>query len=155
MFTSFGAIYAGYIDLEQVGYAGTLANERWYPNERLVEVFDNALEIAALLEETGYDVFWLAEHHFQREGYECIPNVLLLNVHLASKVRRIKLGCSFNITPMWHPLRLAEDYAMADILTGGRIIFGVGRWLPHARGRDLGGSHAGRRGQPGALRRAG
>jgi alkanesulfonate monooxygenase SsuD/methylene tetrahydromethanopterin reductase-like flavin-dependent oxidoreductase (luciferase family) len=37
------------------------------------------------------------------------------------------IGCGFNIVPMWHPLRLAEDYAMADILTGGRIIFGVGR----------------------------
>ncbi|MBV9018854.1 MAG: LLM class flavin-dependent oxidoreductase, partial [Alphaproteobacteria bacterium] len=37
------------------------------------------------------------------------------------------LGCGFNITPMWHPLRLAEDYATADILTKGRVIFGVGR----------------------------
>ena len=35
--------------------------------------------------------------------------------------------CAFNITPMWHPLRLAEDFAMADILTGGRVVFGVGR----------------------------
>ena len=41
--------------------------------------------------------------------------------------RNINIGCGFNIVPMWHPLRLAEDYAMADILTGGRVIFGVGR----------------------------
>jgi alkanesulfonate monooxygenase SsuD/methylene tetrahydromethanopterin reductase-like flavin-dependent oxidoreductase (luciferase family) len=39
----------------------------------------------------------------------------------------IKIGCGFNITPMWHPLRLAEDFATVDILTGGRIVFGVGR----------------------------
>src|SRR5260370_27610518 len=41
--------------------------------------------------------------------------------------RNIKIGCGFNICPMWHPLRLAEDYATADILSGGRITFGVGR----------------------------
>jgi alkanesulfonate monooxygenase SsuD/methylene tetrahydromethanopterin reductase-like flavin-dependent oxidoreductase (luciferase family) len=127
MIRSFGALYAGYIDLEQVGYEGTPVEVRWYPNDRLIEVFDNARAIAQLLERLGYDTFWTAEHHFQREGYECIPNVLLLNVHLAAQTDRLKLGCGFNITPMWHPLRLAEDFAMADILTHGRVIFGVGR----------------------------
>ena len=39
----------------------------------------------------------------------------------------MNIGCGFNITPMWHPLRLAEDYAMADILSNGRVVFGVGR----------------------------
>ncbi len=107
MFTKFGAIYTSYIDLEHVGYDGSLPGDRWYPNERLIEVFDNALDIATVLEETGYDVFWLAEHYFQREGYGHIPNVPKLSVHLASQVKGIKLGCSFNIAPMWHPLRLA------------------------------------------------
>jgi alkanesulfonate monooxygenase SsuD/methylene tetrahydromethanopterin reductase-like flavin-dependent oxidoreductase (luciferase family) len=41
--------------------------------------------------------------------------------------RQLKLGCAFNILPMWHPLRLAEDYAVADILTGGRVVMGIGR----------------------------
>ena len=127
MIQSFGAQYAGYIDLERVGYLGTPADDRWYPNDRLIEVFDNARAIAQLLERFGYDTFWTAEHHFQREGYECLPNVLLLNVYLASQTEQLKFGCGFNITPMWHPLRLAEDFAMADILTHGRVIFGVGR----------------------------
>jgi alkanesulfonate monooxygenase SsuD/methylene tetrahydromethanopterin reductase-like flavin-dependent oxidoreductase (luciferase family) len=127
MITSFGVQYAGYIDMEQVGYAGTPVNDRWFPNERLIEVFANARELAQRLERLGYDSLWTAEHHFQREGYECIPNVLLLNVYLASQTTRLKFGCGFNITPMWHPLRLAEDFAMADILTHGRVIFGVGR----------------------------
>ena len=51
----------------------------------------------------------------------------MLSTHLAAKTKHLKFGCGFNIVPMWHPLRLAEDYAMADILTGGRMIFGVGR----------------------------
>jgi alkanesulfonate monooxygenase SsuD/methylene tetrahydromethanopterin reductase-like flavin-dependent oxidoreductase (luciferase family) len=75
----------------------------------------------------GYESFWMAEHHFQPEGYECLPNLLMMNVHLAHLTKKIKLGCAFNIAPMWHPLRLAEDFATADILTGGRVIFGVGR----------------------------
>jgi alkanesulfonate monooxygenase SsuD/methylene tetrahydromethanopterin reductase-like flavin-dependent oxidoreductase (luciferase family) len=83
--------------------------------------------MAKLMDRLGYSAFWMAEHHFQREGYECIPNVLMAALHLAHVTKNIKLGCGFNITPMWHPLRLAEDYATADILTGGRVIFGVGR----------------------------
>ena len=79
------------------------------------------------MDRTGYDTLWLAEHHFQPEGFECIPNVLMLSVHLAHQTERINFGCGFNITPMWHPLRLAEDYAAADIFTKGRVIFGVGR----------------------------
>src|ERR1700739_4677433 len=68
-----------------------------------------------------------AEHHFQPEGTEFIPNVLIMAMHLCGVTRNLGIGCGFNIVPMWHPLRLAEDYAMADILTGGRVIFGVGR----------------------------
>jgi alkanesulfonate monooxygenase SsuD/methylene tetrahydromethanopterin reductase-like flavin-dependent oxidoreductase (luciferase family) len=50
-----------------------------------------------------------------------------MGLHLAHLTKNLKFGCGFNITPMWNPLRLAEDYAMADILTNGRVIFGVGR----------------------------
>jgi alkanesulfonate monooxygenase SsuD/methylene tetrahydromethanopterin reductase-like flavin-dependent oxidoreductase (luciferase family) len=102
-------------------------NDRWFPNELLIEVFANALDLAQLVERLGYHSLWTAEHHFQREGCECVPNVVLLNVYLASQTTRLKFGCGFNITPMWHPLRLAEDFAMADILANGRLIFGVGR----------------------------
>ena len=79
------------------------------------------------MDERGYDTFWMAEHHFQPEGTELIPNLLMMAMHLCGVTKNLKIGCGFNIVPMWHPLRLAEDYAMADILTGGRVIFGVGR----------------------------
>ncbi|HXH10905.1 MAG TPA: LLM class flavin-dependent oxidoreductase [Alphaproteobacteria bacterium] len=127
MITKFDSLFAGHVDMDNVGYAGTPVNDRHFPNEILVTAFDKAQAIAQLMDRVGYDTFWVAEHHFQPEGYECIPNILMLAVHLAHVTRRIKLGCGFNITPMWHPLRLAEDYAVADILTGGRVIFGVGR----------------------------
>jgi alkanesulfonate monooxygenase SsuD/methylene tetrahydromethanopterin reductase-like flavin-dependent oxidoreductase (luciferase family) len=127
MITRFGSLFAGHVDLDDHGLDATPVNDRWLPNERLVTVFDKATRIAQLMDRRGYDVFWMAEHHFQREGYEVIPNILMLAVHLAHLTERIKLGCAFNIAPMWHPLRLAEDYAVADYLTGGRVLFGVGR----------------------------
>ncbi|HEU4438806.1 MAG TPA: LLM class flavin-dependent oxidoreductase [Methylomirabilota bacterium] len=127
MITKFATVYAGHVDLPDMGQQATPANERRYPNEHLATVFEKTDEVARLMDECGYHAIWLAEHHFQHEGYECIPNILMVAVHLAHVTRRIKIGCGFNIAPMWHPLRLAEDYATADILTGGRTIFGVGR----------------------------
>src|SRR5919204_2274420 len=127
MITRFGSLFAGHVDLDDHGLDATPVNDRWLSNDRLLGVFGKATRIATLMDRRGYDVFWLAEHHFQREGYECIPNILMLAVHLAHLTRRIKFGCGFNIVPMWHPLRLAEDYATADYLTGGRVLFGVGR----------------------------
>jgi alkanesulfonate monooxygenase SsuD/methylene tetrahydromethanopterin reductase-like flavin-dependent oxidoreductase (luciferase family) len=127
MIKKFDSLYAGHVDMESVGYAGTAVNDRHFPNEHLATAFDKAQATAQLMDRTGYDTFWMAEHHFQHEGYECIPNLLMMAVHLAHLTERIRIGCGFNTAPMWHPLRLAEDFAMADILTGGRVTFGVGR----------------------------
>jgi alkanesulfonate monooxygenase SsuD/methylene tetrahydromethanopterin reductase-like flavin-dependent oxidoreductase (luciferase family) len=127
MISSFGSLFAGHVDLDNEGFEGTAVNDRWLSDERLAEVFPKSEAIARLMDRTGYDTFWLAEHHFQREGYECIPNVLLLALHLCHITKHIKIGCGFNIAPMWHPIRMAEDYATVDWLTNGRVIFGVGR----------------------------
>ena len=128
MIKTFSALYAGHVlEGDGIGFDGTPHDDRWYPNNRLTQAFDIARDVAQLLEELDYDVLWMAEHHFQREGYECIPNLMILSQYLAQHTKRIKFGCAFNVLPMWHPLRLAEDFAMVDVLTGGRIIFGVGR----------------------------
>jgi len=127
MITKFSNVYAGHVDLGDMGQLATPANERRYPNEHLATVFSKAEAIARCMDEHGYHTLWLAEHHFQHEGYECIPNIMMAGVHLAHLTRRLRIGCGFNIAPMWHPLRLAEDYATADILTRGRVVFGVGR----------------------------
>ncbi len=127
MITKFSTVYAGHVDLGDMGQMATPANERRYGNEHLASVFDKTEAIARCMDEHEYSILWLAEHHFQHEGYECIPNILMVAVHLAHLTTRLRIGCGFNITPMWHPLRLAEDFATADILTGGRVVFGVGR----------------------------
>jgi alkanesulfonate monooxygenase SsuD/methylene tetrahydromethanopterin reductase-like flavin-dependent oxidoreductase (luciferase family) len=127
MITKFVTVYPGHIDLPDLGQDATPANERRYSNEQLASVFDKTEAVAKTMDALGFDTLWLAEHHFQHEGYECIPNILMLAVHLAQVTKRLRIGCGFNIAPMWHPLRLAEDFAVADILTKGRTIFGVGR----------------------------
>ena len=127
MITKFGTLFAGHVDLLEVGYDAPPVNSYWLPNEHLATVYAKTEAIAKFMDRTGYDTLWLAEHHFQREGYECISNILMLGVHLAHLTKKLKIGSAFNIPPMWHPLRLAEDYATADILTGGRIVFGIGR----------------------------
>ncbi|PZC43376.1 MAG: Flavin-dependent oxidoreductase, luciferase family [Chloroflexi bacterium] len=127
MIESIGTLYAGHIDLESVGFDSIPANDRIYTEQELNTVYSKAESIAKVMDSNGYDILWIAEHHFQREGYECIPNVLMLAIHLAHLTKNIRIGCGFNVSPMWHPLRMAEDYATAEILTNQRVVFGVGR----------------------------
>lgn len=127
MITKFTTVYPGHIDMPDRGQDATPANERHYGREDLIGVFGKLEAIATTMDKLGYHSIWLAEHHFQREGYEVIPNNLMAAVHLSHLTKQIKIGCGFNIAPMWHPLRLAEDFAQADIMTKGRTIFGVGR----------------------------
>jgi len=123
----FSVLYVGQIDLDNVGVNGTPPDDRRYTNEQLIQTYSNAMALAKQMDDSGFYCLWTAEHHFQREGYECIPNLTLLGTHLAAHTKNLKFGASFNILPMWHPLRLAEDFSLGDILTGGRLIFGIGR----------------------------
>jgi len=139
MIKKFSVLYVGHIALENIGRDGTPADERCYPNERLVEGMAMAEDVAHAMDELGYDTLWMAEHHFQREGYEVIPNLILMGTYLATQTRRLKFGCAFNVTPAWHPIRMAEDYAMADYLTRGRVVLGVGRGYQTREVETLGG----------------
>jgi alkanesulfonate monooxygenase SsuD/methylene tetrahydromethanopterin reductase-like flavin-dependent oxidoreductase (luciferase family) len=127
MIRKFTTVYPGHVDLPDRGQDATPANERRYSNEHLARVFAKSEAVAQLMDRGGWDTLWLAEHHFQVEGYEVMPNLLMAAVHLCHLTSNLKIGCGFNIAPMWHPLRLAEDYACADIMTKGRTVFGVGR----------------------------
>ena len=127
MIESYGTLYAGHVDFEEVGFDAPALNDRWMTEDKLNSVYDKAESIAKVLDDNRFDIFWMAEHHFQREGYECLPNIMMLAVHLAHLTKNIRIGCGFNVAPMWHPLRMAEDFATADILTKNRVVFGVAR----------------------------
>ena len=100
---------------------------RRYDNDAVIECYRNLVEWARTADSLGYDTMWLTEHHFQYEGYEVLPNLILFGQHLAGQTKNLRLGQMFNVVPQWNPLRLAEDFAIADIITGGRMEFGVGR----------------------------
>ena len=129
MTTRFDYFFGGHVemDADTMGFGGLPVDERLESDAHLATVFDEARAIAALMDATGYDTLWLAEHHFQREGYGGIPNIPMLAVYLSQLTRELNFGCMFNTVPAWHPLRLAEDYASADHLTQSRLRFGIGR----------------------------
>jgi alkanesulfonate monooxygenase SsuD/methylene tetrahydromethanopterin reductase-like flavin-dependent oxidoreductase (luciferase family) len=104
MIRRFSTLYVGHIELERCGLAGTPADARRYPSHRLAETFETARALARAADTLGYETLWLAEHHLQHEGYECIPNIPLLAVDLAHHTERVRIGCAFNIVPTWHPL---------------------------------------------------
>ena len=136
MLDRFGTLWVGQVHHDGLGFDAPAVNDRWYDDDKLASPLDSSQQIATLMDRLGYDTMWLAEHHFQREGYECIPNIILLATHLAAHTERLRFGCGFNVLPTWHPIRLAEDYAVADILTKGRIRLGVGRGY-HSREVEL------------------
>lgn len=88
MITCFSPFYPGHIDLPDHRQDSTPANERRFSNEALAGVFDKTEHVASLIDRFGWDTLWLAEHHFQQEGYEVIPNLLMVAVHLAHLTRR-------------------------------------------------------------------
>ncbi|SRR6266542_2076845 len=90
-----------------------------------VEVYGHALEEARLADELGFDAVWLAEHHFS--SYGICPSLAVLAAAIARETRRVRIGTSVVIAPFAHPIRIAEDFAMVDVLSGGRLEFGLGR----------------------------
>ena len=66
MITKFGSLYAGHVDLDNLGLDGTPVNERWLSDEHLATVYDKTEAIVTCMDRLGYDTFWAAEHRFQR-----------------------------------------------------------------------------------------
>ncbi|MBM7471124.1 LLM class flavin-dependent oxidoreductase [Subtercola frigoramans] len=117
----------GTVAMPDAGHDGPAATSRRYGRTAFADAYQDYLAYARTADETGFDTLWYTEHHFQHEGYEVIPNQIQLGLYSSAKTERLNFGQMFNIVPQWHPLRLAEDFAMADILSGGRMRFGVGR----------------------------
>ncbi len=102
---------------------GTLA-EVHESNQR---VLVNQVRQGILADRLGFNYFFMTEHHFQPEGAEFSPSPLLSETAIASHTKRIRLGQAANIVTWWHPVRIAEQAAMLDVLSGGRLEFGMGR----------------------------
>lgn len=89
----------------------------------------DAREYAVAAEQAGFWSAWYTEHHFGHEGQELTPNPILMGVDIAARTSTLRIGQAASIVTFWHPLRLAEDMAMLDQLSGGRLEVGVGRGI--------------------------
>jgi probable F420-dependent oxidoreductase len=86
--------------------------------------YHDVVELTRLAETLGFDSVWVSEHHGSSDGY--LPSLLPLLAGLATATDRLLLGTGVVLTPFHHPLRLAEDAAVVDQLSGGRLILGLG-----------------------------
>lgn len=91
------------------------------------EMTKAAVRRCVLADRLGFDIYWLVEHHFNIEGAEISPSPLQVQSAAAALTTRIRLGQLANIITWWHPLRLAEQIAVLDILSGGRVEAGISR----------------------------
>jgi len=122
-----GAFFFGGVEMDDAGAGLPAPMDRRYSNDHMWKATLDYVNSAIEADRLGFDSFWTTEHHFQYEGYEVIPNGLLVSAWIAAQTKRIKLGAMFNVVPQWNPLRLAEDFATLHNLSGGRGVLGVGR----------------------------
>ncbi len=95
------------------------------PHDDHAKAYDEFLEQVDYAEELGFDYVWLGEHH--GSPYGMIPSPPVFASSIAQRTKRLRIGVAVTILPFMHPVRIAEDWAMVDVLSGGRLDFGAGR----------------------------
>jgi hypothetical protein len=96
-------------------------------NERYQQMLDELRKLAVFADDAGFDVLATTEHHFHSEGYETSVAPLLIYADLAARTKRIKFSPLGLVLPSWDPIRAAEELAVLDHLTKGRIYAGFAR----------------------------
>jgi alkanesulfonate monooxygenase SsuD/methylene tetrahydromethanopterin reductase-like flavin-dependent oxidoreductase (luciferase family) len=104
---------------------GTALNMLTKPGLSDAAVFAEHLALGDLAEPLGFDSLWALEHHFT--GYAMSPHPLQLLSYFAGRTKRLTLGTAVIVLPWHDPVRVAEEIALLDVLSGGRCMFGFGR----------------------------
>ena len=87
-------------------------------------LYAEILEQVKWLDEIGADLVWFTEHHFVDDGY--LPSWVPVAASMASVTKQVRFGTDICLMPFNHPVRLAEDLAVLDNLSGGRVDLGIG-----------------------------
>ena len=106
------------------GYFCNTTNWKHKPYNQLL---DEAREISIFCDENKWDSIWFTEHHFNHEGMESCTNPLMMGADVAARTKNIKIGQACNVITFHNPIRLAEDIALLDQLSEGRVEVGIGR----------------------------
>jgi alkanesulfonate monooxygenase SsuD/methylene tetrahydromethanopterin reductase-like flavin-dependent oxidoreductase (luciferase family) len=109
------------------GYGGSLSD---------AEVYAADLHLADLAEPLGFESVWGTEHHFTR--YQMCPDVIQFLTYMAGRTTSIQLGSMVAVLPWHNPVRIAEQIAMLDVFSGGRLILGIGRGTGRVEFEGLG-----------------
>lgn len=112
-------------------YSVFSVNDHYPRHPRTVpQLYEQVMRQCVLGEELGFDTFFCAEHHFHEYGV--VPDPVVLLSALAQRTSRIRLGTAISILTFHDPRRIAESYSMLDLMSGGRLVFGVGSgYLAH------------------------
>jgi alkanesulfonate monooxygenase SsuD/methylene tetrahydromethanopterin reductase-like flavin-dependent oxidoreductase (luciferase family) len=96
----------------------------WHESQTQADVLNAAVSNAQMADELGFEAFWIGEHHFTRHGI--YGNSLTLGSFIAANTNRLRIGTAVVILPLNHPVRVAEEIAMIDVLSKGRVDVGIG-----------------------------
>ena len=88
------------------------------------EIYRDAVELAVHAEQVGFESVWFSEHHFIEDGY--LPQLMVMAAAVASRTERVRLGTAVLLGPLHDPVALAEQAAVVDLLSGGRLALGLG-----------------------------
>lgn len=99
--------------------------ERITQNIDMLEVTKHVTEMVQMADQAGFDIVWAAEHHALE--MTIAPGPFQLLAHFAANTDQIRLGTGVVVAPYWHPIKLAGEAAMLDLLSGGRLEFGIGK----------------------------
>ena len=115
----------------------TLSDNHYQDNRRTAnELIADIIDEAVYAEQVGLNSAWIGEHHFSTLGVLSCPDLALAVV--AARTRRIRLAPAVTVLPLHHPIRVAEQWASLDLLSGGRVDFAAGRGYDRREYRPFG-----------------
>ncbi|MDC0215905.1 LLM class flavin-dependent oxidoreductase [Candidatus Pelagibacter sp.] len=108
------------------GYFCNTTNWTHKPYDKLL---DETREITEYCDQSKWNSIWYTEHHFNHEGMESLTNPLMMGVDAAARTKNIRIGQACNVITFHNPIRMAEDIALLDQLSKGRVEIGIGRGI--------------------------